>query len=176
MGQLPTSRTTSFSVIARLAPLHHRCRKRCQFNPESFFDGMSSPTEAFGQALPRRYPYENTGRLGAQFGVTKVVISRVGSGRTCNKANLVGPPGLSIIQVFHKYLEKAMATLASENAVLAAALHKGGMTHQQTSEFSQQLHHSDSNGSFSSGLKGMYSARIAPSPGPLASRVWYSKP
>jgi hypothetical protein len=44
------------------------------------------------------------------------------------------------IQVFHEYLEQAMASLASENAVVATALHNGGMALQPTSQFSQQPH------------------------------------
>jgi hypothetical protein len=37
------------------------------------------------------------------------------------------PPFSPRIQVFHEYLEQAMASLASENAVVATALHNGSM-------------------------------------------------
>jgi hypothetical protein len=56
----------------------------------------------------------------------------------------MGQPFFPRIQVFHEYLEQAMAALANENTVVAAALHNGGMACQRTDEFSQQLHHSAS--------------------------------
>jgi hypothetical protein len=48
------------------------------------------------------------------------------------------------VQVFHENLEQAMAPLAGENAVVAAALCNGSMAKYQASEGSQQVDHAAS--------------------------------
>jgi len=44
-----------------------------------------------------------------------------------DKTDTRRPPFSPCVQVFHEDLEQAMAPLASENAVVATALHNGGM-------------------------------------------------
>jgi hypothetical protein len=56
------------------------------------------------------------------------------------RINTAATPLLHGIHAFHEHIKEAMAALASENTIVAPALHNGRVIDQQANEHLKQLH------------------------------------